>query len=435
MLLSERILRTLAAGISDASGGGLRRVEVELDLDPFDLVRSGASAFGFAACFSSPEGRAIGALGVARRFSASGHGRFGAIDADIVGLERDLPVLIGFSFDEAGPAAVEWEGFGAATAVVPEVAVIGDGGRTRLVLVLAPGSDGQAVLGQLATMPRVEAPRSRPDDTPPQMEERPPPSEYLGEVDEAVAAIRAGAMRKVVLARSVTVKRSLPIDPFDLAARLRDLHPSCRVFAWQEGEGAFVGASPELLVERRGETFHLSPLAGSARRDPDAGRDRRLGEALLASDKDRWEHEIVVEDAMARLEPLVTTLHRSPSPRLERFGSVQHLATPIGGTTSSRLLELAGALHPTAAVGGYPRNEAVAFIAKIEGFDRGWYTGGVGWADSGGDGELAIALRCALVRGDRVTAFAGSGIVAESEPAAELEETRLKLAPIVEVLS
>lgn len=435
MLLPERVLSALAARISDASAGGLRHVEVDVDLDPFDLVRAAASAFGFAACFSSPEGRTIGALGVARRFTASGQGRFDALDADLAGIDPNLPVLVGFAFDEAGPTAIEWEGFAAATAVVPEVAVIADAGRARLAVMLTPGSDGQALLGLLATMPRVEAPRSRPDDTPPQVEDRPPPSDYLGAVDEAVAAIRAGAMRKVVLARSVTVRRSLPVDPFELAARLRDLHPSCRVFAWQEGEGAFVGASPELLVERRGETFHLSPLAGSTRRDVDAGRDRRLGEALLASGKDRSEHEIVIEDAMARLEPLAGTLHRAPSPRLERFGGVQHLATPIGGTTSARLLELAGALHPTAAIGGYPRNEALAFIAKVEGFDRGWYAGGVGWADSNGDGELAIGLRSALVRGERVTAFAGSGIVADSEPAGELEETRLKLAPVLEALS
>ena len=144
---------------------------------------------------------------------------------------------------------------------------------------------------------------------------------------------------------------------------------------------------------------------------------------------------MVITDVLERLAPLVAGLHRSPTPQLHRFPSVQHLATPISGITSARILELAAALPPTAAGGGTPRSEALRFIEKAEGIDRGWYAGGIGWVDGSGDGEIAIGLRCALLRGHSAVAYAGNGIVADSIPAAELEETRLKLRPMLDLLT
>ena len=190
-----------------------------------------------------------------------------------------------------------------------------------------------------------------------------------------------------------------------------------------------------MLVALSGDHVHLSPLAGSAPRSLDPEQDRRIGESLLASAKDRAEHEMVVVDALDRLAPLVAGLHRSPTPQLDRFPTVQHLATPITGTSAARLLELAGALHPTAAVGGSPRGAAIRLIGELEQIERGWYAGGIGWTDATGDGEIAVTLRCALVRGEVAVAYAGCGIVADSLPAAELEETRLKLRPMLEALS
>ena len=140
-------------------------------------------------------------------------------------------------------------------------------------------------------------------------------------------------------------------------------------------------------------------------------------------------------DALERLAPLVSGLHRSPTPQLHRFPTVQHLATPITGTTRARLLEVAEALHPTAAVGGFPRDAAVRLIARLERIERGWYAGGIGWTGASGDGEIAVTLRCAVLRGEVAVAYAGCGIVADSLPAAELEETRLKLRPMLEALS
>jgi isochorismate synthase len=432
MLVPRPVLADLALRLG-APSRGLRVVEVAVDLDPLDLVRSGAAAFGFAAFFASPEGREIGAIGAARRFAASGPQRLVEVDRSIPEFDPSVPVLVGFAFSDDDPPARVWAGFSAATAIVPEVVVVRAGGRGRLVVAVPPGSDGGAVLDLLSGLERPGAILGAADSD--EGVEAPPAADYVGEVDQAVSAIRSGVVSKVVLARSVVVRCSLPIDAFGVVARLRDAHPSSWVFGWQEGEATLVGASPELLVARSGDHVHLSPLAGSAPRSLDPEQDRRIGESLLASAKDRAEHEMVVVDALDRLAPLVAGLHRSPTPQLDRFPTVQHLATPITGTSAARLLELAGALHPTAAVGGFPRDAAVRLIAELEQIERGWYAGGIGWTDATGDGEIAVTLRCALVRGEVAVAYAGCGIVADSLPAAELEETRLKLRPMLEALS
>jgi menaquinone-specific isochorismate synthase len=263
----------------------------------------------------------------------------------------------------------------------------------------------------------------------------PPVDDWRDEVAEAVAAIRGGAMDKVVLARSLRVRTGGALDGASLAAGLRDRYRGCRVFLWQRGEASFVGASPELLVNREGTRFETRPLAGSARRGDDPVEDRRIGDQLLSSEKDLEEHRLVVEDVVERLRPVVASIDRPGHPVLERFSTVQHLATPIAGATDARLLELAQAVHPTPAVAGSPRTEALAFIDKVEAVDRGWYAGLVGWADRTGDGELALSLRCALVRDGSATLFAGNGIVAASDPQTEVQETRLKLRPMLDLLA
>lgn len=431
MLIPRTVLSELELRL-DSSAAGLRIVEIPVDLDPLDLVRSGADATAYAAYFSSPRSGEVGAIGAAYRAAAGGPDRFHDLDDVLRRIPSGATVLAGFGFgDDAGRG--QWAGFPAAEIVVPEVAVVRRGGASRLVVAVPPGSDGRSTLLLLAGLGRPGPPRhgGDGDET---VEGRPAPTDYLDWVDRAVAAIRAGEFSKVVLARSVVVRRPITLDAFAVVSRLRDAHPGSWVFGWQAGEAAFVGASPELLVARTGEHMEASPLAGSVRRGDDPEQDRKLGESLLASLKDRDEHELVIVDAIERLGPLVEGLHRSPTPQLQRFTTVQHLATPIAGTTQARLLELAAALHPTAAVGGTPRGPALAFIARIEDFERGWYSGGIGWVDPEGDGEVAIALRCALLRAETAIAYAGCGIVAASLPAEELEETRLKLRPILEVL-
>jgi isochorismate synthase len=432
MLLPRPVLAELELRLG-VPARGLRLVEVAVDIDPLDLVRSGAAAFGFAGFFASPEGREIGAIGAIRRFVAEGPHRLTALDRGLAAVSGDLPLLVGFGFGNETPGTGVWSGFPAAVAVLPAVMVVRTAGRGRLVVAVPPGSDGAAIVTLLAGLdaPGAVSPGGETEE---EVEAAPPAADYVDAVDRAIAAIHTGRLSKVVLARSVLVRRGLPFDAFGVVSRLRADHPVSWVFGWQEGEATFVGASPELLVARREDHVHLSPLAGSAPRSADPEQDRRLGESLLASAKDRAEHEMVVVDAVERLGPLVSGLYRSPTPQLHRFPTVQHLATPISGTTRARLLELAEALHPTAAVGGLPREVAPGVIADFEQIERGWYAGGIGWTDAAGNGEVAVALRCALLRGEAAIAYAGCGIVADSVPAAELEETRLKLRPVLDAL-
>lgn len=425
----ESMRRALAEGV-DAD----TPTTVEVDCDPLDLIRAGAGAVGTAVYFSSPDGGVFGGLGVSQRLSASGADRFSALDRALEGMPSGTPCAVGFAFAGDGPASIEWGAFAPATVVLPEVAVRAVGGATLLTLSPRHGSDGGHLVDLLAAL---EAPPGAGTivDTLLGVEARPSPTDWRGLVGDARAAIASGAFIKVVLARTVVVRSARTIPVFDVVASLQARYPSCRVFGWQEGSTAFVGASPEMLVERSGRTVRVEPLAGSARRGADPIEDGHIGEELLASVKDRMEHALVVDDVIERLTPLVSEISVPDGPALQQFATVQHLATPIGASSDARLLELAAALHPTPAVGGVPRRAATDFIAKVEGIDRGWYAGGIGWADAGGDGELALGLRSALIDGDRAILYAGNGIVAASEPEAELDETRLKLRPMLDLLT
>jgi isochorismate synthase len=438
MLVSPSDLEALGDALRDRpdrDGGGLSSVSIPVDVDPLDLVRAGASAVGHSSYFSSPDGTTVGALGAARRLIASGRGRLLDLDGRIVDLAGSVPVMVGFAFHETGSSGTAWEGFPASTAIIPEVAVMSDGDGARLVVTPPLGSDGRSQLDLLAGL-RDPGLADLTAGTVLGIESRPSPEDWQASVAEAIRAIRSGALGKVVLARTVMVRSQRSRAPFDLVALLRERYSSSRVFGWQDGRArAFVGASPELLVARRGDAFVAEPLAGTAPRGQDPEADRRIGDELMASTKDRSEHAVVVDDAVTRLSALCDEVTRAPSPRLQRFATVQHLATPITGRTSARVLELADALHPTPAVGGAPRGAALAFIEKHEGIDRGWYSGGIGWSDSTGNGEIAVGLRSALLFDDRAILYAGSGIVAASDPDAELEETRLKLRPMLDLLT
>jgi isochorismate synthase len=401
-----------------------------VDLDPLDLVRAGAGAFGASAFFASPGGEARGGLGFAWGATASGAPRFATLDAALQTLPAGVEAFLGFSFTAEGPASPEWEGFPAAAVRLPQIGAVRREGRTRLTLAVPPGANPAAVLAAAGTL-RFPAPPEAPAVV--SAREAPTVREWQRKVAAVVAALGRGGPAKVVLARALQVALEQPPEPFDLVALLRERFPAAYAYGWQTGPAALVGASPELLVARRGRRFACRPLAGSARRGADPEADRLLGEALLGSAKDRAEHAFVVEAVTAALRPLAVSLEAPAGPVLDRLPGVQHLATPVTGTTAARLLALVEALHPTPAVGGVPREAALTAIAAAEGFDRGWYAGGVGWGDAGGDGEVALALRGALVRHDLATLYAGAGVLAGSEPAAEAAETGLKLEAMLGV--
>jgi menaquinone-specific isochorismate synthase len=215
-----------------------------------------------------------------------------------------------------------------------------------------------------------------------------------------------------------------------VALRLRLSHPSCMVFS----VAGFVGASPELLVQRIGDHVRSQPLAGTAARPGPGGGDDALGPRMLASAKERQEHRLVVDAVTAALAPYCDELTAPPVPSLVPFGTLAHLGSLITGNLRSphpTALDLVGAIHPSPAVGGTPTGDALRYIADVEQLDRGRYAGPVGWVDANGDGCFAIGIRSAQIEGRRARLMAGVGVVAESDPGSELAETDLKLQPML----
>jgi isochorismate synthase len=256
-------------------------------------------------------------------------------------------------------------------------------------------------------------------------------------VSDAVNSIGRGDLDKVVLARSVVVRSTEPVEILRVFRELVTAYPQCYNFAWKSGDAVFMGASPELLADVSEHHLRSNPLAGSAPRGEGEDDDRIIAHQLMTSSKDREEHMLVVGDLVERLSPLTVQLDVPKAPVLKQMATVQHLSTEIEADLAEDIgiLDVIEAAHPTPAVGGVERDAAIAYINDVEEIDRGWYTGGVGWINGAGEGAICIALRCGLIRGDTTHLYAGAGIVADSQPDAELRETRLKLKPLLDVLT
>jgi isochorismate synthase len=248
---------------------------------------------------------------------------------------------------------------------------------------------------------------------------------FADAVRRALERIDAGHLQKVVLARMLVAHAAGPLDRRALLERLRAREPDAYAFAVH----GFVGATPELLVARSGDAVIANPLAGTTRRGADPDADHAASDALLASPKDRWEHALVVEAVRAGLAPAVPLLQVPEHPATLATGTVWHLSTLIHGRLTEprpSSLSLASLLHPTPAVCGTPTDAAMRAIRELEPFDRTLYAGLVGWMDTDGNGEWAVALRCAEIQGNMASLFAGAGIVRDSDPQEELAETDAK---------
>lgn len=275
----------------------------------------------------------------------------------------------------------------------------------------------------------------------------PDPDEHRSRIAAALARLRdpAGGLRKVVLARALKLVAEGPLDARTIVNHLVSTDPGANTFLADltaAGGGysgaALIGASPELLVARQGDRVVCAPFAGSAPRLPDAEADAASGAALASSAKNRHEHQLVVDAVREVLDPLCAELNVASEPKLNKTAAVWHLSTLVHGRLrekSTTALDLALALHPTPAVGGVPTDAAADLINELEG-DRGFYAGAVGWCDQRGDGRWVVSIRCAQLSADRRTAFAyaGGGIVAESEPDDELDETTTKFNTIFAAL-
>ena len=401
---------------------------------------------------------ALAALGCVREVEAEGPERFESVAREWRGLAREaltdpadgprgsgLVAVGGFAFAEQGGTAPHWSGYDPASLHVPELSLARRGDDVRLTLTALVLPDDTVdelearLQGRLDEL-RTDVPLPMLDPDPAgrfHVRSAMPPEHYEHAVAGAVERIRRGDFEKVVLAREVEVRAPRPHDPGAVFGVLRDAFPSCNVFCAGREGAAFVAASPELLVRRDGLRASSIALAGSTRRSADPAVDGHLGEQLLRSAKDRGEHEIVRKRIERTLKPHAVWVTSAPEPVVVQVMNIQHLATPLRAQLATPVpaVELAGLLHPTPAVGGEPHAKAVPLIPALEGMDRGWYAGPVGWTDANEDGEFCVALRCALLREETAHCYAGVGVVADSDPAAELAETEIKLAALLPVLA
>lgn len=396
------------------------------DVSPLAIARA-AGDWSEVAYFHTAHDGAIVGLGCAWTARVEGE-RFVSASRSLAasGLPANARLLVGFSFEDDGTAAEEWNGFAPLVLSLPRVAVVHNDAGCRMIVALSPGEDPAALADLLEAMvgPGPVVAHS-PSDL--HVESHPSSSTYKSNVAEAVEAIRAGDLLKVVLARQLLISSDRTPAAFDIVEQLAGEHPGCYVYGWRRGDATFIGASPELLVALIDGRVRSVPFAGTAPRGRNGAEDTQIAARLLDSAKDQFEHTIMVEDIIGRLGPVTSSVTAS-DPAVERFRHVQHLVTHIEGSPVAgvNVLGLAGALHPTPAVGGVPLADALARIDKLETTSRGWYAGGIGWVSGDGDGEIAIALRCALLRGGVSRLYAGAGIVADSDPDLELEETRWK---------
>ena len=250
---------------------------------------------------------------------------------------------------------------------------------------------------------------------------------------EALARVRDGSLQKLVVARRLEVRLGAHVDLRRARARLRRAHPSSHHYRLVRGARAFLGASPERLLRVVGGQVEADALAGSAPRGCSPQVDAALRRSLVESKKEQEEHAFVVRHLCERLAPLCDEVWAPEAPRVRATEGIQHLHTPVRARSrGADLLTLAERLHPTPAVAGTPCEAAQAWLREHEGFDRGWYAGGVGWLDGAGGGDIAVALRCALLHGHRGSLYAGAGVVAGSDPEAEIAETRLKMRALLD---
>lgn len=411
--------------------------------DPLALFRA---AVGEERAFWEQPGNgfSLAAVGVAAVLDGHGEGRFAQVAAAWEGLRQEAlvegdttapltpPVCLGgFAFASGGMRALHWRPYGDGRLVVPRLLLVAQKRESWLTLTVPSAGGGG--------LPLFSRPESLPDDEGERLDitiEGLSGEDWQRAVAVIVQETRRGVVDKVVLAREVRARASRPFPWATVLERLRRAYRGCTVFAFARGDSCFLGATPERLARLEGRRLRADCLAGSAPRGETLREDERMAARLLADPKERREHVLVVEAVRQALLPLCQELWAPPAPQVLRTPHVQHLHTPIEGRLreGTGLLEVVARLHPTPAVGGAPQKAALALIDACETFDRGWYAGPVGWLDGSGDGEFVVAIRSALLRGREAHLYAGCGILPDSDPRREEQESLLKLKAMLTAL-
>lgn len=404
----------------------------------------------------------IAAAGNMRTLQATGKERFETISEQTLQLKDEIqaytsiqhsmagPLLLGgYSFADHNVGQV-WNRFGGARFVLPEWMLVEIGNLHLLTLsfethgsgpdgiyqnVISKITDFLNLAGKLKHTQSAKLPKRNILCTLQKPEDR---DGWIRKVERAKNLIREDEFKKIVLARSLTFESKFDLVPTVLSHKLRQKYPGCYNFLIQrDSNTCFLGASPERLASFENGTFLTEGLAGSISRGESALEDASLAQSLIHSKKDREEHNFVVQAIDDNLKPLSREIHHPRQPQIKKLNNVQHLFTPIRASIKKgvQIHDLIKKLHPTPAVGGYPAKNSVKHIHSIEQIDRGWYSAPVGWFNLNGCGEFAVAIRSALLHKKEVKLYAGCGIVADSDPEVEWDETLLKLVPLMDALN
>lgn len=449
--LTDALRAALAAASGRARPTLVSAVLPTSAIDPVALFAAASATGHERALWLQPrEGFALLGAGAAWSMRASGPDRFAQVAAAWSDLADQAiitgdpgqrgcgPLLLGgFGFADVPARTPVWRGFEDADVVLPALllTITPEGTWLTASHVLSPGETADATATSLASWwgGLVESADASPRVSPrPSLRlaaSRPGAAEWRASVSRLAGAVGRGRLDKVVLARQVDLVAESAIDVPAVLDRLQATAPESTLFAIARGARTFLGATPERLVSLDGRRLRSVAMAGSTRRGEDAAADERLAAELLASDKEREEHAVVVDMLRATLAPLTDELAIASVPHVEQLHHLQHLVTPVEGRLRepSSVLRFAELLHPTPAVGGMPRDLALELIAEEEAHERGWYAGPLGWLDRSGDGELVVALRSGVVEDRTATLLAGCGIVADSDPEREWQESTTKL--------
>jgi isochorismate synthase len=427
-------------------------VSLSLPVEGVDPVALHGLARPLGASLWMQPGSGISLVGVGEAWAVrqSHAARFGIVSVawrmllegaivDAPGVPRGAgPLLLGgFGFDDEPARSDVWAGFEAGCLTLPALLLTTtpEGAWLTASMVVQPGGVPAGTMADSLseTWAFLSAAGVRPSGPSRQRltvtAHQPDASAWRGSVARLAGAVGRGRLDKAVLSRQVSLRAASEIDITAVLRRLEVSAPESTLFAFSRGPRTFLGATPERLVDLHGREFRTMAMAGSTPRGRDEAHDGELAAALLASDKEREEHAVVVDMLRGALQPVAADLRIPRAPEVVPFRHVQHLVTPVSGRLrdDADVLSLVERLHPTPAVGGTPRDLALELIAEEEPHDRGWYAGPLGWVDRDGDGEFVVGLRSGVVKGDEVTLFAGCGIVADSDPEREWDESSTKL--------